>query len=480
MKRPNVLWICSDQQRFDTLGCYGNEFVHTPYLDDLAQSGVLFERSYCQSPLCTPSRASFLTGRYPRTTRTRQNGQAIPVDEVLVTRLLANAGYNCGLAGKLHLAPVDPEICRTTEPRTNDGYAELHWSPQADPWWPTNEYFHWLRERGVPFQRSPFRGSKYVEVSMPAEHHQTAWCAQKAINFIEANAAFDQPWLFSVNFLDPHHPFDPPLEYLERYLDRLEDIPLPNYKPGELDSKPVFQRVDHRAAYGHPGLYPFPEMTDEDHRLIRAAYWAMVDLIDDQVGQMLAALERTGQLDNTIVIFMSDHGEMLGDHGIYLKGPYLYEPAVRVPLIIAWPSIIEGRRRSEALVELVDVAPTLLQAAGLERYPGMQGHSLLPLLTGQVSLDNHRDDVYSECYNAFLSYEEPAAYVTMIRDNRYKLVAVHGLDTGELYDLEQDPAETVNRWDDYEYLPTKTAMLKRLCDRMAWTVDPLPERVVGW
>ena len=203
-----------------------------------------------------------------------------------------------------------------------------HWSLTPFPDWrlksglPTNEYSHWLRAKGVEFEYSPFRGSRYVEVGIEPENSQTTWCAEKAISFIEANAPFEAPWLLSVNPFDPHHPFDPPTEYLERYLDRLEDIPSPNYLPGELDEKPLFQKACHKGAYNVMGAFAFDEMSDNDHRLIRAAYWAMVDLIDAQVGRMLAALERTGQLDDTIVIFTSDHGEMLGDHGLYLKARF--------------------------------------------------------------------------------------------------------------------------------------------------------------
>ena len=152
---PNILWLCTDQQRYDTLGVTGNPFVRTPNLDRLAAEGVLFDRAYCQNPLCTPSRASFLTGRYPRTTRARQNGQGIPAAEVLVTRLLADAGYLCGLAGKLHLSPCHPSACPVTERRVNDGYAEFHWSHHPFPDWPGNEYIHWLQERGVAFARQP-------------------------------------------------------------------------------------------------------------------------------------------------------------------------------------------------------------------------------------------------------------------------------------------------------------------------------------
>ena len=480
MARPNILWLCSDQQRFDTLGVYGNSFVHTPNLDGLAAEGVLFEHAYCQNPVCTPSRASFLTGRYPRTCRTRQNGQSIPPDEQLVTKLLHDAGYVCGLAGKLHISACYPEVCTGTERRIDDGYDEFHWSHHPGQEWPTNEYFHWLREKGATFTHEKFEGEEYVETSVPEAHHQTTWCAQKAVNFIEASAAFEHPWLFSVNFFDPHHPFDPPREYLERYLDRLDEIPLPNYTPGELDDKPPFQDRDSHGAYCSPDAFDRDHINDRSHRLIRAAYWAMCDLIDAQVGRMLEALDRTGQRDNTIVIYSSDHGEMLGDHGIYLKGPYFYEPAVHVPLIVSMPSVITKSIRSEALVELVDIAPALMAAAGLDAHPGMQGKSLWPLLIGQADPSSHRDDVYCECYNSVVRHRQPKAYTTMVRTATHKLTAVHGADAGELYDLTADPSETYNLWHDPAHAEVKTAMLKRLCDRMAFTIDPLPIRTGSW
>ncbi|HLH58082.1 MAG TPA: sulfatase-like hydrolase/transferase [Streptosporangiaceae bacterium] len=475
-RMPNILWVCTDQQRRDTLGCYGNSWTVTPNLDRLAAEGVVFEQAYAQSPVCTPSRASFLTGRYPRTTGCRQNGQSISAGEVLVTRVLADAGYIGGLSGKLHLSSCHPSVSPGTERRIADGYDEFHWSHHPDPDWPTNEYNHWLREQGAEYRRQPVPGTKYVESGMPEEHHQTTWCAQKAIDFIEASAGSGHPWQFSVNIFDPHHPFDPPPEYLERYLDRLDEIPLPGYTDGELDSKPVFQRIDHAGPYGGDEDYPFTEMDAHDHRMLRAAYWAMCDLIDVQVGRMLAALERTGQREDTLVVFMTDHGEMLGDHGIYLKGPYFYEPAVGVPLIVSWPGVIEGGRRSSALVELTDLAPTLLDAAGLPREPGMQGRSLWPMLAGDAGLDHHRDDVYSEYYNAMPWHKDPAAQATMVRTESHKLVVMHGLAGGELYDLRADPLEQVNRWDDPSLAEVRCELLRRLCDRMAWTVDPLPQR----
>jgi arylsulfatase A-like enzyme len=307
---------------------------------------------------------------------------------------------------------------------------------------------------------------------------------EKAITFIEENAAFDSPWLFSVNIFDPHLPFDPPPEYLEPYLDSLEDVPLPEYVPGDLDDKPVFQQLDHDGALfadQREGYFEYPTMDDAEHRLIRAAYWAMIDHIDDQVGRALDALERTGQRDETIVIFMSDHGEMLGDHGIYLKGPYFYDQAVRVPLIVSYPGTVEDGIESDALVELTDIAPTLLEAAGQDPDPCMQGRSLWPLLTGTTEPDEHRSSVYAEFYEGKPGHTDPEIpWATMIRTERYNLVRMHNLDAGELYDLQEDPQETDNHWDDPAYATQKVDLLERLTDRMADTVDPCPERTGKW
>lgn len=478
--RPNILWVCTDQQRWDTLGSYGNDWVQTPAADRLASEGTLFESAYCQSPVCTPSRASFLTGRYPRTTRCRQNGQDIPDTEVLVTRLLKDVGYVCGLSGKLHLSACNPSVTNGTERRIDDGYDAFYWSHDPSRSWLTNEYHLWLREKGVAYHVESFNGSRYVQAGMPTEFHQTTWCTEKAVTFIEENVQHQQPWCFTVNLFDPHHPFDPPREYLERYLPRLSEIPLPNYVAGELDQKPAFQQNDHHNAYNTEGWFDHDAMSADDHRLVRAAYWAMCDLIDDQLARLISTLEATNQLENTLVIFMSDHGEMLGDHGIYLKGPYFYEPAVHVPLIFSMPGTVKAGVRNSALTELVDIAPTLLEAAGVPPYAGMQGKSLWSSLTGQTDAAPHREDVYSEYYNAMPWHKDPTAQATMVRTEDYKLVAAHSLNTGELYDLKQDPNETRNLWDDPDALLAKAQMLQRLCNRMAWTVDPLPLRRANW
>ena len=361
--RPNILWICTDQQRCDTLGCYGNKYTITPNIDKLAKTGVIFDNCFCQCPVCSPSRSSFLTGRYPRTTRCRQNGQAIPLDEKTVTGILNENGYICGLSGKLHLSPCAPSACKAMERRIDDGYSEFHWSHSTDNLWPTNEYLRFLKQKGISYTTKKLQGFDTVNYGMDEEYHQTTWCVDKAISFIEANHESNTRWMFSVNIYDPHHPFDPPKKYIDRYLKSLNEIPLPNYVKGELYNKPRVQTADHRGAYNSRNVkYSYDRMSDYEHRLIKASYWAMTDLIDKQVGRLVDILESTEQLDNTIIIFSSDHGEMLGDHGIYLKGPYFYDPLVKVPLIISWPGSIKKAFRSKALVELIDIAPTLLEA----------------------------------------------------------------------------------------------------------------------
>ena len=466
--RPNILWICTDQQRLDTIGALGNDLINTPNIDRLVARGVAFTSAFAQSPVCTPSRASFLTGRYPRTTRCRQNGQAIPPDERLISRLLADAGYTCGLSGKLHLSSC---AGGRVEQRIDDGYSTFQWSHHPQPDWPQNAYTQWLAAKGLTWN-DLYDGpsTPYVKHGIPAEHHQTTWCAEVAVDFIRENKG--RPWLFSFNSFDPHHPFDPPAEYLRRYDPGR--MPAPKYRPGELDNKPVYQQLDHQWAHNEPGYFHTAGMTDDDRRQVTAAYYAMIELIDDQVGRMLDALEETGQLDSTIVIFMSDHGEMLGDHGLYLKGPHFYDEAVRVPLVISWPGRFVSGLRSDALVELVDVAPTLLEAAGLTVPPAMQGRSLGPILTGRADPSVHRETVYSEYYNA---WSHPGSYATMLRSRHEKIVVYHGIEQGELYDLDADPDEFQNLWDSPGHAGMKTRLLKQAFDSSVFTLDPAPPRL---
>jgi arylsulfatase A-like enzyme len=485
--RPNILWICTDSQRWDSVGHLGNRHVRTPHLDRLAREGVAFERAYCQNPLCMPSRGSFLTGRYPSTNRLRQNGQTNPGDLRLVTATLADAGYDCGLVGKLHLANCDrrlelgpdwPKHPREEwrvpfEARGRDGYDFFAWDHGSDGH-PASAYSRWLAERGVdPVPaKLPHPLSDKLRVGRPAALHQTLWGADQTIGFINERASAARPWLLSLNLFDPHPDFDPPDEFLAPYLDRLEEIGTPPFDEAELDRLPAYQKD----RYLGPGGRSTRGWSRRDLGLVRAAYYAMVDQIDHHLGRILAALAATGQAGRTLILFHSDHGELLGDHGQTWKGPCFYEGSMRVPLVFHWPARIPGGRRARGLVELTDLAPTLLSAAGLPRDPGMQGLDLWSrLLDPADPLGTVREDVYAEYGNA--NPAKSPIFLSMVRDDRYKLVAVHTTLEGELYDLETDPGEHLNLWDSPEHTAVKLRLLQRLCARQAFTADPLPLRV---
>ena len=272
---------------------------------------------------------------------------------------------------------------------------------------------------------------------------------------------------------DPHHPFDPPKEWFEKF--ESEKMPLPSTHPDEDDAKTTFQKLDRIWAHNNPGEFHVEEMSDDDRKKVYAAYMAMVSLIDDQVGRILDALKESGQENNTLVVFMSDHGEMLGDHGIYFKGPHFYDCQMRVPLVMRWPggNFIRGHRVN-GLIELVDLMPTFLDAADLEIPNAVQGKSLLPLLQGKKDESLCRDYVYAEYYNAWTHKE---AYGTMLRTKEWKIVVYHGTNQGEFYNLKEDPEEFFNLWDYSDYQGMKQEFILKCFDASVLSMDPDPPRL---
>ena len=500
-ERPNILWFCTDQQRFDTIHALGNPHINTPNLDRLVEEGVAFTHAFCQSPICTPSRASFLTGRYPANVRGCMNGnEEWGEGAPLVTALLAESGYDCGLSGKFHLAGAHGR----EEPRPeDDGYRVFHWSHDPQDRYPSGHaYADWLAAQGYSL-----RDLREDPASIPPDLHQTTWCTDRAIEFLSEKRR-KGPWLMSVNVFDPHAPFDPPQEYRDRY----DSSKLPS---------PLFQQSDLATQLAIPGDFqnearPPQEFNAQD---TIASYYAMIELIDENVGRLLAALEETEQRENTVIIFTSDHGEMLGDHGLLLKGCRFNEGLVRVPLIISWPGLFPAPEEpapedspvsensngeendevedspadapedntppapagfvSDALVELVDIAPTLLELAGLSLPHGMQGRSLLPILRGEAPPHQHRDFVRCEYYSALNPHipgrgQYEGSYATMYRDQRHKVVVYHGHEQGELYDLENDPGEFENLWHNPDSAALRFDLMRRNFDALAFSIDPGP------
>ncbi len=470
---PNILWYCSDQQRFDTIGALGNPHVHTPNLDRLVAEGLAFTHAYCQSPICTPSRASFLTGRYPSTLSVNGNGNpSFPHDEPLVTKRLTDVGYTAGLVGKLHLAGAH----MGREPRTDDGYSFFKYShaPRAD-WSRGHDYADWIREQGEdPAQILALRHNPFTidvptpdQDNVPAHLHQTTWCTEQAIDFIDEQQ--DTPWLLSVNPFDPHQPFDPPWEYYRRFDPAT--LPGPHFRESDLAHQARLAGVDFQTSPIDPDGYD-----GAGGRVMQALYYAMIEQIDEQFGRLLDHLDQSGQRDNTIVIFTSDHGEALGDHGLAHKGCRFFDGLTRVPLIIAWPGHFETNKQSDALVELIDIAPTLMEAAGLPVPPAMQGRSLLEILSGNHPADEHREFVRCEYRNAVALPNQ--SFATMYRDRRRKLVVYHDLGLGELYDMEQDPFEFDDRWDDPSYQSIKSELVLKSYDASVRAQDYGPARIM--
>lgn len=459
--RPNILWYCTDQQRFDTIAALGNPYVQTPVVDQLVADGTAFTTVYCQSPICTPSRSSFMTGMYPsRIHNTRNGNDTFPDKPPLVSKRLADSGYDCGMIGKFHLQSSGYRI----EPRLDDGYRFWRFShAPRDDWESGHDYADWVRSKGGDLNALSDTAER-----VPPELHQTTWATEMALEFLQQQRS--GPWLLNINIYDPHPPFIPPKEYADRF--RPEDMPGPWFRDSDLQQQAVFRDIDFQDQVRTP---------EEHHaREAQAKYYAMIAQIDDQFGRLLQALDDSGQAQNTVVIYTSDHGESLGDHGLMFKGCRFYEGLVRVPLIFRWPGKIVQGLRSDALVELLDVTATVVELAGLDQPAEMQGRSLLPILTGQADPGHFRDAVRCEYSDALHPHFTGGngAFGTMYRRDHWKLVVYHGHNLGELYDLKQDPHEFQNLWDDPDHAQLKaTLVLESFQQHVLLTTDVGSERI---
>ena len=430
--RPNILWYCTDQQRFDTIGALNNPHVDTPNIDKLAGEGVSFTRAYCQSPICTPSRSSFLTGMYPsRVHNTRNGNESFPDHPPLITKLIADSGYDCGNIGKFHLQSSG----HRTEPRLDDGYRYWKFShAPRDDWEEGHHYAEWVRSKGGDLD-----ALRQSEDRVPTELHQTTWTSEMAIDFINHDRG-DKPWLLTLNPYDPHPPFIPPRSYADQFDPSA--LPGPYFRESDLANQARLKNVDFQ------GEVKTPE--GHDARAAQARYYAMIKQIDDQFARILQTLDETGQRDNTVIIFTSDHGESLGDHGLMFKGCRFYEGLTRVPLIFSCPRRFKQDLRADGLVELLDLTSTVVELCGLEQPGYMQGRSLMPVLTGDAPPDQFRDAVRCEYFDSLDSHFTggTGTFGTMYRTDRHKLSVYHGQGVGELYDLQEDPWEFNNLWDD--------------------------------
>jgi arylsulfatase len=483
--RPNILWYCTDQQRFDTIGALNNPHINTPRLDAFMQQSTTFTHAFCQAPICTPSRSSFLTGSYPGSLGVDGNGNArFPrhLESRLITHRLAHTGYDCGLVGKLHLASP----AKGQEQRVDDGYRYFHYShDHKGPEVYGHDYAEWIRSQGTDpatlmnsYITDTYRDGAKVKTfgglyeptatqdNIPPQLHQTHWCSEKSIEFIDKNRHDNQPWLLSVNPFDPHPPFDAPWEYYQRY--DLDTLPGAHFKDGDLEhqQKLADSGVDFQSQPQHPDAW-------QQHR-IQASYYAMIEQLDHEFGQLLDHLEASGQRDNTIIVFTSDHGEALGDHGLVLKGCRFFEGLVRVPLMISWPGHFQENTVTDALVELVDLVPTFYDLLDMEIPHHVHGRSLTNLLTGQTTA--HRDFVRAEFYGAIDFSDQ--THATMYRDRHWKLNTYHGKNLCELYDLDNDPWEHQDLSEDPAYQDKKWELIQKSFDATVYAHPITPPRAM--
>ena len=464
MSRRNLVFIMSDQQRRDSIGCYGSDWADTPNLDALASSGYIFDNAYVTQPVCTPARASIMTGLYPHTAGPIVNKLPLSPDVPVLAEMVSE-DYRCGYMGKWHLGDDvikqhGFDVWVSTEDYHRASYTRREHRRVL------SDYHHHLAANG--FQPdSEVAGdmtfSPDARARLPEEFQMASFLAESAERFIDENR--DRPFILYVSTFEPHSPYDGPYDG--------------QYDPDVLPVGPAFLkrpegaalvnrvRADYFMQYMHGGeisedvymrdtLVPGHDLsTEAGWRRLRAQYYGNVTLVDRMVGRITAALDRAGVADDTAVVFTTEHGDMLGDHGMLEKRSF-YEESSRVPLLMRVPWLSSRQRSVEGSVGHVDLVPTLLDLLGETVSEHLEGNSLVPVLRGEETLDDN--DVFIEwngispaLRDRFLGSESinrmlALPYRSVVSD-RWKLNLCAG-DQGELFDLRADPYELTNLFDD--------------------------------
>ena len=451
---PNIILIITDQQRYDTIRALGFDYMTTPNLDRLANEGAAFTQCHATAPSCVPARASLFTGMYPHTTGVIKNGDNW--EHSWVEELNA-AGYHCVNVGKMHTTPLETPL----------GFHERYVVENKDRFLGgTRFYFdEWdkgLRARGlVKQQRLLYRQRPdyrerlgAFEWELPEDTHSDNFVGDLATWWLRTYPQ-TEPLFLEIGFPGPHPPYDPVRRYTEEYLAR--DLNIAPVTREDLDGQPpAFQAMRvHNTEVDHDSVVHLLDPTEEQRHRQRAYYLANVTMIDEQVGKIVAALEERGYLENSVIIFTSDHGDCLTDHGHSQKWT-MYEQITRVPTLFWNPSRIAGGSKVDGLCQLMDIGPTILELAGVAPSPLMEACSLVPALRGDESWEP-REYVFAEQgRDGNLNATE---FVTMVRSEQWKLVHFLGEPHGQLFDLQADPQENRNLWSDPAYAATKAHLL---------------------
>jgi len=420
-ERPNVLLLMSDQHRGDCIGADGNRVVLTPNLDRIANEGVRFRCAYSTTPTCTPARAALLTGLAPWRHGLLGYGRVGEKYPIEMPQALRDAGYYTKGVGKMHWHPQ----------RNPHGFHEMLLDEQdmRDPGF-VSDYHQWFAREAPGLDPNAtgldWNGYAAAAYALPEGLHPTCWTADHAVEFLKS---YDraEPFFLKVSFVRPHSPYDPPARWMKKYAD----ADLPKAKAGKWAAKfaPVM-KADPAAWHGDLGA--------EQVRSSRQGYYGSVSFVDEQIGRILEALEKRGRLDETLILFTSDHGDMTGDQHLWRKS-YPYEPSARIPMLMRWPTGLVAAKRGQvslAPVELRDVLPTFLDAAGAPGAEKLDGRSLLSLVRRGGAADWRKfiDLEHSRCY-------APSNQWTAVTDGRFKYIFYAYDGEEQFFDLEKDPAE---------------------------------------
>jgi arylsulfatase A-like enzyme len=447
-EKPNLLFIWTDQQRPDTMGVYGNHKIDVPNFNKLADQSIVFENAYVTQAVCTPSRSSVMTGLWPHTNDCTENNIPLRPETLCLPEIINDPEYRTGYFGKWHLGD---------EVFAQHGFEE--WESIEDEY---SDYFSEGRDRNKKSSYTDFllslgytpdgeRGefTRMFAAGLPLEHCKPKFLEQKACDFLRRHK--NNPFILSVNFLEPHPPYTGPLN--SKYDPMEIDMP-PNFGHEPGDDEPLRYRLV-RQKFAIEGYRNEEYKTESDWRRLVSRYWGLVSQVDMSVGVILSTLENLGLAENTIVIFTSDHGEMLGSHRL-LQKTYMYEESVKVPWLMRMPRYDHGFVKFAQPVSQINLLPTMLDAMDVRRKEFMQGNSLIPRMRGDKPFD---EDVYVE-WNT--RKREPDEYPplpgvtgeaiqqanganirTVVTRDGWKL-CWSDLDKSQLFNLRSDPHETTN------------------------------------
>jgi len=481
VKRPNILLVLTDQQRMDSLGAYGASLSDTPHVDALAERGVVFRQAYTPCTVCSPARASLFTGRYPHEHGVTRNGAHLDLSLPTIAQPLMDAGYRLGYTGKWHV---------------DDVYGPTHFGFEANDWlgyshpaggvymrsfarsckYPVNHYLEYLKERGIAqpeledavYYPAMDSFEIYARQTGPVEASFEHYVAEEAIGLAERFAQRaeedERPFFIWANFWGPHDPYILPEPFYSRFNG--EDVQLSDSMQEEWHHKPWVQRMMSSNYWG------VEDMDESIWREAVAKYAGYCALLDWETGRMINRLDELGVLDNTIVVYTSDHGSMVGHHKLTDKGPYPYDDIQRIPLIVAGPGVSGGQECND-FAYLHDLAPTFLQIAAAEPIHCTAAQSLIPALVGDA-MPQERSDVYMTRHHHPYAYEQ-----RWLRTRRFKY-AFNAFDVDELYDLENDPEEMVNRIDDPSFRAVRDQLVQTMWERIVDTRDPIADCFGAW